>query len=202
MKETRCKPEEPRSTRLVIMDRVLEEMVEKPIDQIQVTELTRSLYISRGTFYLYFDSVADVVEQAENEFFYDFLEAIDPYMFLPFDDRYFTEPYPFILATVRFSKSYKLRYKSLFGPYGNQSFQEDARASVRRLTFDRAIEQRYIVLDERYHQIAADFMVSGHLQGILPVATQDERLTDAEKAVFIYRLLFAPYRPGWSNGSC
>lgn len=197
VKESRQSPSEEKSTRLIIMERVLETLETTPIDQIQVTELSRSIYISRGTFYLYFDSVADVVDQAQNEFFHDFYEAVDPYVFLPFDDRYFDEPYPFLLAGNRFAKNHKLYYQSLFGPNGNAVFKRDARASIRQFTFDRAVEQRYIVIDERYHNVAAEYMVTGYLQGLIPTVTQEDDLSDTEKAVFIYRLLFAPYRPGW-----
>ena len=43
-------------------------MEEKPLDKIKVTELTQRAGISRSTFYSYYDSVYDVLQDIEDDF--------------------------------------------------------------------------------------------------------------------------------------
>lgn len=52
-------------------------MKEKPIKDISVKELTDLADINRGTFYLHYRDIYDMLEQLEDEWFADFNELLD-----------------------------------------------------------------------------------------------------------------------------
>lgn len=51
-----------------ICDTFVALMKEKPYSAIKVAELTRAAAISRSTFYAYFDSIEDVLQEVEDDF--------------------------------------------------------------------------------------------------------------------------------------
>ena len=55
---------------------LLELLNEKPLDQIQVKELTERAEISRATFYLYYDNVHDMMRDIESEIFSDYVDIL------------------------------------------------------------------------------------------------------------------------------
>lgn len=55
-------------TKKLICEKMLELMQTKNCMSIKVTELTRKANISRGTFYIYYDSIFDVIQGMEDEF--------------------------------------------------------------------------------------------------------------------------------------
>lgn len=64
------------ATRIAIRTQVIELIKEKPIGEINVTEITTALGIHRTTFYNYYESVYDVVEEIESEFFAGYTPGI------------------------------------------------------------------------------------------------------------------------------
>ena len=58
-----------KETKMAIRAQVIELIKEKPLDEINVTQITSALGIHRTTFYNYYESVYDVVEEIESEFF-------------------------------------------------------------------------------------------------------------------------------------
>lgn len=53
----------------VVCDTLLDMMEEEPWYEVKVTELAKRSKISRSTFYVYFDSIYDVLQQIEDEFY-------------------------------------------------------------------------------------------------------------------------------------
>ena len=58
-----------RGTDKLICDTLLDMMEDEPWHQIKITDLARAAKISRSTFYVYFDSIFDVLQQIEDEFY-------------------------------------------------------------------------------------------------------------------------------------
>lgn len=55
-------------SRRLISDALLELLDEKPLDKITVTDITKRADVSRGTFYLHFESVADVISRLQDDY--------------------------------------------------------------------------------------------------------------------------------------
>ena len=68
-----------RKTRAVLKDSLLSLMKEKNVKNITVKELCERADINRGTFYLHYKDIFDMLEQIETEFFSEFTDIIDNY---------------------------------------------------------------------------------------------------------------------------
>lgn len=62
-----------------VCDTFIQMMKEKPYSSIKVAELTREAGISRSTFYVYFDSIEDVLQAVEDEFLSHLADEKDVY---------------------------------------------------------------------------------------------------------------------------
>ena len=63
-------------TRKFIREAVLRLLSQKKIEEISITELAEEAQINRKTFYNYYQSVSDVVEEIENDTVEKFVLAI------------------------------------------------------------------------------------------------------------------------------
>lgn len=61
-----------RKTKLALRDGLLELLSQKSITEISVKELTDSVDLNRGTFYLHYKDIYDLLEQIEEDFFEEF----------------------------------------------------------------------------------------------------------------------------------
>lgn len=66
-----------RRTKRLLLESLTSLMKEKPIKDISVKELTDLADINRGTFYLHYRDIYDMLEQLEDEWFADFNELLD-----------------------------------------------------------------------------------------------------------------------------
>ena len=62
-------------SRRLICDALMELLDEKPLDKITVTDIANRADISRGTFYLHYDSVGEVISELQDAF----IEQMDAY---------------------------------------------------------------------------------------------------------------------------
>lgn len=63
-----------RRTQNLLQSCLLELMQKKPIGQISVRELTDAADLNRGTFYLHYKDIYDLLEQMENDLLQEFIE--------------------------------------------------------------------------------------------------------------------------------
>ncbi|CDM68921.1 hypothetical protein CM240_1763 [Clostridium bornimense] len=61
-----------RKTKKFLKDGLIELMLEKSINDISVKELTEKIDLNRGTFYLHYKDIFDLLEQIEDEFLQEF----------------------------------------------------------------------------------------------------------------------------------
>lgn len=61
-------------TQALLKDGLIELMLQKPIQKISVKELTDHVNLNRGTFYLHYKDIYDLLEQIENELLDEFVE--------------------------------------------------------------------------------------------------------------------------------
>lgn len=69
-----------RYTRMMIRDSLLTAMQQKPFSKVTVTEICKMAEINRGTFYLHYYDLNDVLDDLIKEFIQDAVPALDPAM--------------------------------------------------------------------------------------------------------------------------
>jgi AcrR family transcriptional regulator len=188
-------------TKQKIKHTVLELLKTKEIDRIKVKTIIEASQISRGTFYLYFDSAFAVLQEIEDEFFADMDEIYQQNLKYPFNDKYFDSPHPMLLDLLKFSRSHQKIYESLLGRYGEPLFQHKVKKLAQKNVIDRALHDGYIKIEPRHKNLISRFIIGGHSALIAYVSSNCSETDDGEMAMLIYRLLFSSYRSSWMKDS-
>lgn len=92
-----------RRTQKLLKDCLTELMRQKPISKITVRELTDAADLNRGTFYLHYKDIYDLLEQIETETFEEFVEISKAHQ--PLDKN--CRPYPLLLDLFKFMEKNK-----------------------------------------------------------------------------------------------
>ena len=89
-----------RRTKKLLREGLTKLMKKKSIKKISVRELSDLVEINRGTFYLHYKDIFDLVEQIENELFEEFEGIINQYS----ANSQNSSPYPVLLTAADFLK--------------------------------------------------------------------------------------------------
>lgn len=100
---------------------------EKPVKDITVRELADRVDINRGTFYLHYRDVFDMVEQIENELFEQFREIINAESLQDVDGR----PLHLLKSVFQFLADNADMGAALLGPTGDIAFVDKLKKLVR-----------------------------------------------------------------------
>ena len=106
------------TTTEIIKKEILQMMREMPLEQIKVKKLCDRLNIGRSTFYVYFDSIYDAVEEIEDELmsqklFVNKLNGISEFSSLQEE----------VHASLQFLQDQIEVFEPLLGRYGDESFK-------------------------------------------------------------------------------
>ena len=107
-----------RKTKARLFQALMTLMQEKDIKDISVKELSDLADINRGTFYLHYRDVYDMLEQLENEIFIEFNVILDK-TFVPDSEDAL---YSMLSDLFLFLGNNRLMGKTLLGPHGDLSF--------------------------------------------------------------------------------
>lgn len=91
---------------------------EKKIEKISIKEITERAQLNRGTFYVYYKDIYDLLEKAEDELIAEIMEKIVPVIVLILRD----DEIAAFLPPLEFYQKNGKRLKSLFGPKGDPNF--------------------------------------------------------------------------------
>lgn len=146
-----------RRTKRLLLESLTTLMKEKPIKDISVKELTDLADINRGTFYLHYRDIYDMLEQLEDEWFNDFNALLDE-----------TPPAPDGTGSVsklsekmfQFLLDNKNIADALLGPNGDLTFINRLKELVRR-RMHSLWKLRFG--DTRYFEYYFSFIVSGYI---------------------------------------
>lgn len=92
-----------RRTQKLLKDCLIRLMRQKPISKITIKELTDAADLNRGTFYLHYKDIYDLLEQIETEMFDEFVEISKTHQLQDNNCR----PYPLLLDLFSFLEQNK-----------------------------------------------------------------------------------------------
>ena len=106
-----------RRTKGKLKDALITLMVEKPVKDITVREIAELADVSRGTFYLYYRDVYDMIEKQQQVLLTQLQEIMDS-----IEVGADGEAYRSILATLQLVKENSNLFQALLGPNGSHEF--------------------------------------------------------------------------------
>ncbi|PTM59596.1 TetR/AcrR family transcriptional regulator [Desmospora activa] len=110
-------------TKKLLRQALLELIEEKGVKGVTVSNLTNHADINRGTFYLHYRDVDDLMKQWQEELFTALrsrTQEINLYDFIRFSAK--DKPYPVLISILEFIAEQADFLKVLFGPKGDPSF--------------------------------------------------------------------------------
>lgn len=104
-------------TRKILLDCLTDKMLEKDISQISVKELADAADINRGTFYLHYKDVYDMVDKIEADFMEEFQRIFD-------EEKNYEDctPDSAMIDIMTYLEAHKKITAALLGPYGDLAF--------------------------------------------------------------------------------
>lgn len=112
-------------TKNLLRKALLELIEEKGADAITVSDITKRAELNRGTFYLHYQDVSDLLEQNKSEVYEGLTEIIVQLSLLDlltFASK--DEPYPITIKVFEFFKFHSEFFKVILGPKGDPSYTE------------------------------------------------------------------------------
>lgn len=116
-----------RRTKALLLEGFTKLMMEKDINQISVKELADYADINRGTFYLHYKDVYDMLSKVEGELFVEFKEILDEKMSCGAD----AEPIDVLAGIFTLLYHNKEIVTAMTGPHGDLSFVSQLKELVK-----------------------------------------------------------------------
>jgi len=127
------------------------ELLDKiPIEKISIQQLANKANVSRGTFYLHFDNIYQLLEKIEDDLINE-LRIInkDFHLFsLPNHDLTKMSTVPYFYETYEWIRKNKLYIKVLFGINGSPSFKNKWRSCIYEIFSKKIKHDNIRVIDE------------------------------------------------------
>lgn len=145
-----------RKTKKVLKESLSTLLLQKNLNNITVQELVNLADVNRGTFYLHYRDIYDMLSQIEAEMLYD-LDTISK-LFPPAMLK--DSPKPYISAMLEYIADNQTFCKMLLGPYGDMAFVE----KLKKLVEDRCLyylKENNSGIDPQRYQYFAAFTVAG-----------------------------------------
>jgi AcrR family transcriptional regulator len=144
-----------RKTKRILKDSLATLLLEKNLNNITVQELVNLADINRGTFYLHYRDIHDMLSQIEAEM----LEELEE-MTQRFPPSMTVSPNPFIKNMLQYIADNHTFCKMLLGPYGDMAFVE----KLKNLVEERCLSSLMNSLPENYAKrycYFASYTISG-----------------------------------------
>ena len=145
-----------RKTKKAITDALAALLLEKPLNNISVREIAEAADINRGTFYLHYRDVYDMVEQLQTEFFEKFNTILDNYEPRKKTDNLF----PVIADVFQLLLENADLARVLLGKNGDAAFLDKLKNLLKEKCFVNAQKLLNIKSDKEFNYFY-HFIVSG-----------------------------------------
>ena len=147
-----------RKTRGQLRQGLVRLMREKSIQDITVKELCEECDINRGTFYLHYKDIYDLVEQIENELFQEFESILMSYTI----DDISRRPKQLLTDVCKFLDENRDICSALLGDNGDINFAQKLRGFIRKKCFND-ISAAYNISDVSEFEFLYSYFESGFI---------------------------------------
>ncbi len=146
-----------RKTKQAMYDALALLLSEKPLNSISVREIAELADINRGTFYLHYRDVYDMVDQLQEEIFERFNSIVDSH---ESDSNSEEELFPFLEELFSLLRDNARLARVLIGKNGNAAFVDKLKQTVRDKCFANARKALGVKDVERFDYFY-QYIVSG-----------------------------------------
>ena len=177
-----------KDTKKQIQEKLLEMLKTQDIYTIKVKALTEALQVSRGTFYLYYDSAFAVLQEIEDDFFDQLQNSAKEFWRYPLDEKDLNTPHPVLLNVILFLDKNRRISEILWGAHGDAVFQSRCKRMIRDQFFPAQISHSLYPEDT---DMVVAFKVGGHLETLNCWWANNYKITAEKLAVKTYQLMFS-----------
>ncbi len=174
-----------RRTRSLLLQGLIQLMKEKDIKDISVKELADLVDINRGTFYLHYNDIYDMVNKLEDELFVEFNHILDQDLS---QEKQLTSSKETLLDIFSFLERHRELAQVMIGPHGDLAFVNRLKSLVKE-RLQHIYEASHPLQNYEYYYA---FIVSGYI-GIFGLwLNQPNPRTPEEMADICSKLLERP----------
>ncbi|UUZ82828.1 TetR/AcrR family transcriptional regulator [Paenibacillus sp. P26] len=121
-------------TRKMLRDALMELIREKGLEGITVRELTEKAGLYRGTFYLHYRDIYDLLEQSQEEMLQGIRDIAAQVSPLDFQKRHWLEePHPSAIRMFEYYADNAVYFHTILGPKGDPAFPAKLKELMREL---------------------------------------------------------------------
>jgi len=170
MEKEKKKPVDRRvkRTKKLLKDALAELLMQKNINDITIKEIVELADVNRGTFYLHYRDIYDMLTQIETEMLLELEEIADRFP----TPKLIDSPRPYIYEVFQYIAENQRFCRMLLGPYGDMAFVERLKSLVEERCFYSLMEA-YPEKARINYQYFATYTVSGCL-GLLQVWLEND----------------------------
>lgn len=143
-----------RKTRSLLLNGLIQLMQEKDVKDISVKELSDLVDINRGTFYLHYNDIYDMLHKIEEELFQEFNEILDRRLV---SETLVDSPKEILQDVFVFLERNHDLAKVMMGPHGDLAFTNH----LKNLVKERSMHVLEKAHTSEYSEYLPSFIVSG-----------------------------------------
>lgn len=171
-----------RKTRSLLLQGLIQLMGEKDIKDISVKELSDLVDINRGTFYLHYSDIYDMLNKIEDELFLEFNEILDRNL----DGNYAgLSPKATLLDIFNLLEKHRDIAKVMIGPHGDLAFVNRLKDLVKERLY-HLMTPKNRTTDSQYYY---PFLIAGFVGVIETWLNQSSPLAPEEMAEICSRMI-------------
>ena len=174
---TKGKNRSVQRTQALLKDGLTELMMTKPVQNITVRELTDYVNLNRGTFYLHYKDIQDLLEHMENEMLDEFVEITNAHQ--PQDMN--GKPFPLICDLYKFLGKNSEFVKLVLVTNQEYNFKERLKDIIQKRCMNDWIEV-FDNTDPKLSEIYSSYVLSGCIGIIENWIKNDTRQSPEELA--------------------
>ena len=178
-----------RKTRALLLQGLVKMMETHDIQDISVKELTELVDINRGTFYLHYDDIYDMLHKVEDEMFQEFNEIMEQE---PMVNQPLSSHGP-LLEFFRFLDRHRDLTKVMIGPHGDLAFVNRLKDQIKK----RTLQVLESAQSDANYEYLCSFIITGCV-GVVETWLKEEHPQSPEEmaeilgTMLLHQLTFAP----------
>ena len=175
-----------RKTRKLYADALIEALKTKDINKITVTDLSEMTDTNRGTFYIHYDDIYDLLESIENTILEELTQIVAAEQHKG-DIFVFEEEFANIVNALKYVEAKKEIFKVLLNDQGSLLFLN----RMKKMFSDKLLNRLLSISasDEKYSNILTAFYIAGFIGTIQEWLKSDFNISAFELATLIKALL-------------